>query len=111
MVYYLPAFFIYSLFLLQNLHIKKMSDTEEDTPREHNEANQENKLHEKKSDTITWKYKKTIHCTTIPFIITLLLVIIILTWPFWMSFIIFENMKQTRNLVNSNCSSFFKNYV
>jgi hypothetical protein len=24
-----------------------MSDTEEDTPREHNEANQENKLHEK----------------------------------------------------------------
>ena len=25
-----------------------MSDTEEDTPREHNEANQENKLHEKK---------------------------------------------------------------
>ena len=35
-----------------------MSDTEEDTPREHNEANQENKLHEKKSDTITWKYKK-----------------------------------------------------
>jgi len=34
-----------------------MSDTEEDTPREHNEANQENKLHEKKSDTITWKYK------------------------------------------------------
>jgi len=34
-------------------------------------------------------------------------IFLVILFP-WMSFILFENVKRTRNLINSNCSSFWK---
>jgi hypothetical protein len=54
-------------------------------------------------DTIVWNFKNPINYSTIPTIITILMLILILTSPYWIAIIILENLNLSQNLNDSNC--------
>ncbi len=56
---------------------------------------------EKKLDKSSIKYEKTFNGSSFTCIITLILVILILTYPFWMSLIILENVRLSKVLMDT----------